>query len=126
MIALLAVALLLVGALLALTGPRHCPVNRRAIERIKKGMTRAEVHAILGGPGGDYRTQPAQHHINGFGIVDFMGNESWRGDSMGVCVAYDTEDRVEDFRGWDVVNQPPTTLEIARWRLNRLLRRKPD
>ena len=58
-VAVLALALLLVGTLLPLVRPLRCPVNRAAFERIKVGMTQAEVHAVLGGPPGDYRTEPS-------------------------------------------------------------------
>jgi hypothetical protein len=54
----MAVVLLLGGALYALVRPWHCPVNRVTFERIKEGMTQADVYAILGGPPGDYRTRP--------------------------------------------------------------------
>ncbi len=71
LIAGLAVALLLGGALFALLRPWHCPVNRAAFERIKEGMTRAEVEKILGGPAGDYRTD--QEREEGMGGVNPIG-----------------------------------------------------
>ncbi len=57
LLAALAIALLLGGALFALPRPWHCPVTPEAAGRIRKGMTQAEVHEILGAPG-DYRTRP--------------------------------------------------------------------
>jgi hypothetical protein len=77
LIGLLAVALLLLGALLPLVVPRHCPVNRVACERIKEGMTEAEVHAILGGPPGDYRTRPVCADIGRGGGISWS---MWFGD----------------------------------------------
>jgi hypothetical protein len=57
-IGLLAVVLVLFGALFALLRPWHCPVNGAAAARIEKSMKQAEVQEILGGPPGDYTTRP--------------------------------------------------------------------
>jgi hypothetical protein len=137
LIGLLAVALVLFGATLALVLPRHCPVNRAAFERIKPGMTRAEVHAILGGPPGDYRTRPSGPFTLFFdstvnGIIPLA--ELWQGDEGGVCVEYsaswDTPPTatVAVWRARFKEADPyhPSLLEMIRWRLNRLLGREPD
>src|SRR4051812_10760370 len=58
MVAFVAFGLVLFGGLFALVVPWPCPVNRVAFERVKEGMTPEEVHVILGGPPGDYRTRP--------------------------------------------------------------------
>jgi hypothetical protein len=61
LVGVLSVALLAFGLLFALRRPLHCPANRAACERIKMGMTRAEVEAALGGPPENYRTLPRQY-----------------------------------------------------------------
>ena len=86
-VAVLALALLLVGTLLPLVRPLRCPVNRAAFERIKVGMTRAEVEAILGGP-------PARSASWPPALVEVCaGDGPRRGeadeeDGQGVAVAY--------------------------------------
>src|SRR5262245_55967209 len=90
-VAFLALALLLLGTMLPLVVPRHCPVSRAAFERIKEGMTQAEVYAILGGPPGDYRTRP--HGTNIYLSRMFSGLdpiiEDWEGDEGSVAVEYE-------------------------------------
>jgi outer membrane protein assembly factor BamE (lipoprotein component of BamABCDE complex) len=58
---------LAVGAAVPLAVERHALQQRRArgrlidrehFDRIKKGMSQAEVEAILGGPPGDFTTEP--------------------------------------------------------------------
>ncbi len=64
-----AVGLVMAGGLIALLGPWPCRVTRANCHRIKEGMTQAEVHAILGGPPGEYRTQPPRHALSGGDVV---------------------------------------------------------
>ena len=80
----LAVFLLLAGALLPALHPPPQKVTEANSERIKPGMTRAEVEAILGGPPGDYRTRPTQ-------TVDIWmaEGEAWFGDEGDCIVAFD-------------------------------------
>jgi hypothetical protein len=135
LVGLLAVALVLCGAFFALVGPRHCPVNRAACERIKEGMTQAEVEAILGGPPGDYRTRP--HAPNTF--VPFIATswrtpffqERWLGDEGTIFVDYHVQDSPGPGKVMEASFEPaephnPGLIAIARWRLNRLLEREPD
>jgi hypothetical protein len=122
----LAVALLLVGVLQPLVMPRHCPVNRVAFERIEVGMTEAEVHALLGGPPGDYRTRPGPDP----GWFDnrtmqVLRDEQWFGDEGSVVVLFDRhEPNPVVFVSWfDEPAYSPGLLELARWRLERLKER---
>jgi hypothetical protein len=129
LIALLAVALVLCGASLALVAPRHCSVNRAACDRIKEGMTRAEVEQILGGPPGDYRTRPGPAVPSTFVSAParlFYCHEEWRGDGVALWVNFDDRGRVAGLGGWSVASESPGPIAIARWRLNRLLGRESD
>jgi hypothetical protein len=58
LVAALSLTLVLLGSFMALMMPRQCPVTHEAYSLVKEGMTQSEVHAILGGPPGDYRTRP--------------------------------------------------------------------
>jgi hypothetical protein len=140
LVGLLAVALVLVGAVLALVMPRHCPVNRAAFERIKPGMTRAEVHAILGGPQGDYRTRPPRPRPFISAITDGVSNgvlllsEWWQGDEGAAVIEYrvcwpnllTAHAEVARARFVDADPHHPGLVELIRWRLKRLLWREPD
>jgi hypothetical protein len=91
LIACVSVVLVIAGGLVALLGPRHCPVNREAFERIESGMTQGEVHAILGLPPGDYRTRPhgppevivvldgVGARSMGYGLMPIGAVEGWEG-----------------------------------------------
>jgi outer membrane protein assembly factor BamE (lipoprotein component of BamABCDE complex) len=127
LLGLLAVSLVLVGVLVALVMLRHCPVNRAAVERIRKGMTRAEVEQILGGPPGDYRTRPgfSSRHFETTRRRDPNYGE-WYGDEVMLRLVFDDGGRVGWFKSLSLGGESPTPLGIARWRLNRLLGRDPD
>jgi hypothetical protein len=135
LVGLVAVGLVLAGLLLPLVMPRHCPVNRAACEKIKVGMTLAQVEQILGGPSGDYRTRPtrlrwpftdAQVSI-GSGVPVLLlplhvltASTVWEGDSgwvavwfeEGAVVSWEFNEEVEPFN--------PGPVAIATWRLGRL------
>jgi hypothetical protein len=131
LIGLLASALLLFGAVLPLVLPWHCPVNRAACERIEEGMTQEEVYAILGGPPGNYRTQPPAPPPS-FAEVYFGGprrlTEVWEGDTGAVTVDYHCRrtpgvETVElaSFEEQEPYN--PGLVELICWRLERLKER---
>jgi hypothetical protein len=89
---LLAVLATLAVALLARTvilWPRSRIVQEDA-DRIKHGMTRAQVEAILGPPG-DYRTE--QHSLSGMWLPGKRAL-NWEADAGGVRIVLDSEDRV--------------------------------
>jgi hypothetical protein len=124
--ACLAVVLVLAGGLIALLGPRHCPVNRAAFERVENGMTRAEVHAILGGPPGDYRTQPPGIILHewggGWSMSKGCGDaEEWEGDEGTVKVQYHhIHGKVMAVDFQDATPHAAGVVELARWRLRKL------
>jgi hypothetical protein len=122
LIGLLAVALVLFGALLPLVLPRHCPVNRGAFERIEEGMTQAEVEAILGGPPGDYRTQPPAPSRATVRVW-----ENWEGDEGTVFIWFSSAsgglERVMSANFYEAEPYTPGLVELIRWRLWRLKER---
>jgi hypothetical protein len=68
--------------------PDACPVTKAAYEKVKSGMTRSEVEAILGGPAGDYTT--GEHEMGPGGPTHgriFYWNELWEGDEGTVYLA---------------------------------------
>ncbi len=121
----LAVAALLAAAtfigFLWLTAPAH-RITKASFETIKRGMTRAEVEAILKSKPGNYCTGPAAVEIpradgsmGEIGLVDLLndlGQEGdrpsvWIGDRWLILIRFDAKDEaVEMFcervyqRGW--------------------------
>jgi hypothetical protein len=74
--------LLVLAALISIVAPRPSRVTRSAFERIEKGMTRVEVEKILGGPPGDYTTQPySRIYIQGI-----LPTDEWIGDGIQICL----------------------------------------
>jgi hypothetical protein len=140
-VVLLVVALVLIGAQLALVLPLPCPVNHAAFARIKEGMTREEVHAMLGVPPGDYRTRPPKP-ITGLAITDgtmialicVRHTERWVGDEGAIDIDYSgawgpppaVPVKVTDMHFTTADPHHPRPVEVIRWRLNRLLGREPD
>jgi hypothetical protein len=130
LLALLAILLVLFGVLLPLVMPRSCRINRAAAERIKEGMTQAEVHAILGPPG-DYRTRPsARVKLKD----DYCGPlcpliEEWEGDEGTIRVDYhpfpttDEDELVLSAYFMEADPYHPGLVELVCWRLKRLTAR---
>jgi hypothetical protein len=132
LLGILMVCLLLFGALLPLLLPWRCPVNRAACERVKEGMTQAEVEEALGRPAGDYRTRPGGKL--GAGAEGVMGRwradqpeldvglACWRGDHAELNVLFERGVAVKvGLTQVEPANVSP--VELARWRLVRLKKR---
>jgi hypothetical protein len=89
-------ALAVVGAAgVVVLWPRADRITEANLERIKEGMSRAEVDAILGGPPGDYRTGPTEP---GRRTVFTLGPppERWLADAGVAYVSFDDAGRVQD------------------------------
>ncbi len=71
-------------------------VHRGAFNRIREGMFKSEVHAILGGPPGDYRTNPEEPRTQYVSFLRPIGGikKDWIGDSIDIHVGFDKYDRV--------------------------------
>lgn len=112
-LATVAVFLLLAGALVPVAFPRPSPVTLTTVERVKGGMTQAEVEAILGGPPGDYRTRPTDVEVDTAPLLSAR-TEVWEGDEGTVAVS---------FLGGRVVRTEfgkaasVSVWEVFRWRL---------
>ncbi|MFO0845374.1 MAG: hypothetical protein U0797_23825 [Gemmataceae bacterium] len=125
LVALLAVALVLIGFFMSLAMPRHCPVNHEAFGRIKEGMTQAEVHAILGGPPGDYRTRPYEDNALGEyppwpGRPKSYVYEDWHGDEGSVWVCYSRVTKAVDSAGFtEAEPHEAGPLDLVLWRLDK-------
>jgi hypothetical protein len=94
--------------------------DRAAHDRIRVGMTGAEVEALLGGPPGDYTTGPCM--VTAMGLwAEGATYRDWVSDEGSITVAFDPDGRVVGKvfnqvsrmdRGWGPLEQ-----------LRRLLRR---
>jgi len=113
--ALLAVPLVLLGALAPVVFPPPCSVTRSAHARIEPGMTRARVEAILGGPPGDYRTLPVESYLGSGGGVSW---DIWQGDEGESWVCFEGGlVRTQMFQQATPVHVGP--VERLLWRLDR-------
>jgi hypothetical protein len=108
--------------------PRPLRVTAENYNRIKAGMTRAEVEATLGGPPGDYATEATAFADRAYEYqIDLPRGEvvqasDWRADTIIIRVAWD-----EGVVKWAVCepNNPSGAGSFGnlRWRFNRQWRR---
>jgi hypothetical protein len=85
---ILAVGLALAGAVLALAWPLPSRVTRANFDRIKEGMSRADVEALLGPPG-DYTTAPTSFDRMEGVWRPGSKEAKWEGDECMVVVDFD-------------------------------------
>ena len=81
--------------LVCLPGSR---VTRENCERIKEGMTEAEVRAILGKPWDDSLLDPEgpgdRDAVYPLSVYETLGSCSyWMGNNIGICVIFDRQGR---------------------------------
>jgi hypothetical protein len=117
----LAVSLLVgAGAIIAFR-PLPPPIDRASFDRIKVGMPKREVEAILGGPPGNYTTKTVISSPRR-GVLSEPGNkQSWLGNEGMVLVRFDDRGAVTWKRFVDVAVFEETFLERLTWMLERLL-----
>jgi hypothetical protein len=85
LIATIAVLVVLFVAVAFVLWPRTDPITQENFDRIRAGMSRAEVEAILGGPPGDYRSAWTDWPQNANDADDFnCGSVDWRARSVSV------------------------------------------
>jgi hypothetical protein len=74
-------------------------ITRLNVQRIRRGMTRGEVEAILGGPAGDYRTVataylPEARPLGPWAEKEVYADSVWKADTGAVWVRFDFAGRV--------------------------------
>jgi hypothetical protein len=93
-------------------------IDQEHCDRIKDGMSRAEVEDILGGPPGDFTTEAVVYFLplRRFGC-DGVWVASWNGNSGRVLVQFDGQGAVRqrEFQGVSYRPAPPPSL-VARLR----------
>jgi hypothetical protein len=96
--------------------PYGSRVTRENCERIKEGMTEAEVRAIVGKPWEDSLLDP---ELTTF-MVDLSGpawySQLWIGDDCEMFVMFDENGRVMDPQFIPDPNRPRTWLPVRVWR----------
>lgn len=113
-----ALVMLLVGALVPVVFPQPSKVTRANFECIERGMTLAEVEAILGGPPGDYRTGPTVVVPTGGPgyTLALTLDDTWSGDDIHLSVGF-SGGRVEEITFLHMMPEPIGAWELLRWRL---------
>jgi hypothetical protein len=91
-------------------------IDAEHCDHIQKGMRQDEVEAILGGPPGDFTTQPVAFGgpcLTGLPRVRW---EHWVGNRAMILVCFDTQDRVQlVWLGDDPIPvPPPSATELVR------------
>jgi hypothetical protein len=79
-------------------------------DRIKVGMSRAEVEAVLGGPPGDFTTEDVSYKVPDSDLVIFTEGpyEFWAGNDADIWVAFDERGDVRRRDFGDAVSTPKT------------------
>jgi hypothetical protein len=101
--------------------------------RLKDGMSSSEVEAILGGPPGDYRTEPTEAIFDAAGfqaaVRSTYGNEmvveQWTNDRLDVNVIYFSENdrRVFSYNFVGLRTERKRMLDTLYWHVKRMLDR---
>ncbi len=116
------VGLVLAGVSAFATWPRPDRITEENYFRIKQGMSRTEVEAILGPPG-DYRNGPTTNAGPEYLLYRRSRSEDWRGDTGVIRIEFDDSGRVtwvdfgSDYRVDRVRFLNP--LEQAKWQWRR-------
>jgi outer membrane protein assembly factor BamE (lipoprotein component of BamABCDE complex) len=94
-----------------LIDPAHC-------RQINKGMTRAEVEAILGGPPGVYCTEYVGYgfvvQVGDCGFVDGDTVGTWVGNEGVISVGFDKQGRAK-WLVFEEASRPPPSPSLAYW-----------
>jgi hypothetical protein len=86
-------------------------IDQEHCERIQKGMRQDEVEAILGGPPGDFTTQPVAFGVPCLTGLPRLRWEHWVGNRAMILVRFDEQDRVQlVWLSDDPIPVPPPSL----------------
>src|SRR5579871_6900535 len=102
--------------------PREDHVTQENCDRIRKGMTRAEVYAILGPPC-DYTSGPigARSFPRGVDAPQVLANEWWGTDTGFAVTSFDRQSQVVVSVVYVPCSRSPQgPLENLMWRIERL------
>jgi outer membrane protein assembly factor BamE (lipoprotein component of BamABCDE complex) len=121
---LLVAACLIVAAGIAYLALRSSsPISAANLNKIRPGMSRGEVEALLGGPAGDYRRWHVVYNAVGVVVPEGQpeadeytseGHEEWLGDEMYIAVKFDRAGRVESAHGLRLA-PGPWYRRLQRW-----------
>jgi hypothetical protein len=94
--------------------PRRPQVSREQFEKIKEGMSREEVEAIIGGPPGDYTT--GQYYVVAI-TPTYVGGESWVGDGGLIRVWFDETGQADETHYFeiDLLLDPSVMDRVRAW-----------
>jgi hypothetical protein len=107
--------------------PRPQRITRESFNRIEKGMTRAEVEAILGPwrrQSWDCRTGPTRQDLAAETFADPEVQAGgcqlvWASETVWIALRFDTSWRVDRRRKWPSVREDQGALDNLRWRAER-------
>jgi hypothetical protein len=68
--------------------PQQSRVTKENFDRIKEGMSRAEVEAIFGGPAGDFRTTGRERNTRPIIDPDGTEPEEWVSDTISTWIEF--------------------------------------
>jgi hypothetical protein len=126
LLVLLAVSLAVLAVVAArpiLLPPTNPRITEANFERIERGMTLANVEALLGPPG-DYRTgptQPSPRILSGrswgpWWTYEGVSQQHWEGDGARITVWLDPDGRVLESLAFPMEPEPVGLLALLRWR----------
>jgi hypothetical protein len=100
--------------------PKH-RINEESFQRIKSGMTYAEVEAILGAPPGDHRVDPDDESFVGGSLTNspWLLCHNWIGEDLAICVHfYGPQWKVAEAKCYRIKSQQPYLERLRRslWR----------
>jgi hypothetical protein len=124
--AVVVLAALALGGLLAASAPRAKRATRAHFDRVREGMSRAEVEEALGGPPGDYRTGPVTWDDGAPGrpagtpvSSGLEGELEWSGDDGVISVRFFAGRTVSEKSLYPGRRVKVGPLRLLRWRLSR-------
>src|SRR5262245_46448112 len=89
--------------------PPPSPISSTNLEKIRPGMTHAEVGGLLGGPPGDYRPRPTIYDAAAVIVpegqktadedLSLAAHDQWRGENLLIVVNFNGDGKVKSAFG---------------------------